>query len=92
MATSRLSWQRRYRAARSAYKMWGEFERLHPAGHTPQFIQESLDACPLFKPPRLHGDVLGWFTANGAKGLHRFRMLHLAKPARLPGARIGGAA
>lgn len=92
MATARQSWQNRYRAARSAYKFWGDFERHHPSGDTPQFLHESLDACPLFKPTRLHGDVLGWFTANGAKSLHKFRMLHLAKPAPLPGSSLRGVA
>lgn len=92
MATARQSWHSRYRAARSAYKMRGAFERNHPSGDTPAFLLESIGACPLFKPTRLHGDVLGWFTANGARPLHTFRMAHLTSRARLPGARIGGAA
>ena len=66
MATARQSWQSRYRAARSAFKMWGDFERNHPSGDTPAFLLESIGACPLFKPTRLHGDVLGWFTDDHA--------------------------
>lgn len=92
MATARMAWQSRYRAARSAFKMWGDFERNHPSGDTPAFLHDSIEACPLFKPTRLHGDVLGWFTTNPTRTLHKFRMAHLAGRVRLPGARMGGAA
>ena len=93
MATARQQWKAFYRAARAAFRLFLTFRHRFPGNPCPDFVYDAARQGELrFDFCRLHGDVLGLYTANGTRTLHKFRMAHLAGRVRLPGAGIGGAA